>query len=71
MSKNEKVSVGGQALIEGIMMQGPKCCAVSLRMPDGSIETTEKKSFNFYSINHKTERKNGRITKYRKLFRNI
>ncbi|MBQ3004430.1 MAG: DUF1385 domain-containing protein [Clostridia bacterium] len=43
MSKNEKVSVGGQALIEGIMMQGPKCCAVSLRMPDGSIETTEKK----------------------------
>ena len=43
MSKNEKVSVGGQALIEGIMIQGPKCCAVSWRMPDGSIETTEKK----------------------------
>jgi len=42
MSKNDKVSVGGQALIEGIMMQGPKGCAMSLRMPDGSIETTEK-----------------------------
>lgn len=41
MSKS-KISVGGQALIEGIMMQGPKGCAMSLRMPDGSIETSEK-----------------------------
>ncbi len=34
-----KTSVGGQALIEGIMMRGPKniCCAV--RKPDGTIET--------------------------------
>lgn len=34
-----KTSVGGQALMEGIMMRGPKqiCCAV--RRPDGSIET--------------------------------
>ena len=34
-----KTSVGGQALMEGIMMRGPKqiCCAV--RKPDGSIET--------------------------------
>ena len=35
-----KTSVGGQALMEGIMMRGPKniCCAV--RKPDGTIETT-------------------------------
>ncbi|MBE6799929.1 MAG: DUF1385 domain-containing protein [Ruminococcaceae bacterium] len=34
-----KVSVGGQALIEGIMMQGPKGAAMSVRLPDGSIDT--------------------------------
>ncbi len=44
MSKNKdktlhKTSVGGQALIEGIMMQGPKGAAVSVRTPDGSIDT--------------------------------
>ena len=43
MSKKEKccpkVSVGGQALIEGIMMQGPKGAAMSVRLPDGSIDT--------------------------------
>ena len=34
-----KTSMGGQALMEGIMMRGPKniCCAV--RKPDGTIET--------------------------------
>ena len=34
-----KTSVGGQALMEGIMMRGPRliCCAV--RRPDGEIET--------------------------------
>lgn len=34
-----KTSVGGQALMEGIMMRGPEyiCCAV--RRPDGSIQT--------------------------------
>lgn len=34
-----KTSVGGQALIEGIMMQGPKGAAISVRTPDGSIDT--------------------------------
>lgn len=34
-----KTSVGGQALIEGIMMQGPKGAAVSVRTPDGTIDT--------------------------------
>ncbi len=35
------ISVGGQALIEGIMMQGPKGAALSVRLPDGTIETEE------------------------------
>ncbi len=34
-----KTSVGGQALIEGIMMMGPKGAAVSVRTPDGSVDT--------------------------------
>ncbi|MDD6146146.1 MAG: DUF1385 domain-containing protein [Oscillospiraceae bacterium] len=34
-----KTSVGGQALIEGIMMNGPKGAALSVRMPDGGIDT--------------------------------
>ena len=42
MSKeNRKVSIGGQALIEGIMMQGPKGAAMSVRLPDGEIETEQ------------------------------
>ena len=36
-----KTSVGGQALIEGIMMQGPKGAAVAVRIPDGSIDVTD------------------------------
>ncbi|MBQ7540874.1 MAG: DUF1385 domain-containing protein [Clostridia bacterium] len=50
MGKNKKqdascrylAAVGGQALMEGIMMQGPKGAAMALRMPDGSIEVTPK-----------------------------
>lgn len=45
MSKNnetKKASVGGQALIEGILMRGPKCSVMALRMPDGSISVEEK-----------------------------
>ncbi|MBQ5968877.1 MAG: DUF1385 domain-containing protein [Clostridia bacterium] len=37
-----KTSVGGQALIEGIMMQGPKGAALAVRLPDGSIDTEMK-----------------------------
>ncbi len=48
--KNEYVAVGGQALMEGIMMKGPKGTAVSLRLPDGSIETTMK---DFVSVRKK------------------
>ena len=32
-----KTSIGGQALIEGIMMRGPKVSAMAVRRPDGSI----------------------------------
>lgn len=41
MSKQNmhKTSVGGQALIEGIMMQGPRGMAVSVRTPEGEIDT--------------------------------
>lgn len=52
MSKNKcnYVAVGGQALMEGIMMRGPEGTAVSLRLPDGTVETTMK---NFVSIRKK------------------
>lgn len=37
-----KTSVGGQALIEGIMMQGPKGMAISVRTPEGEVDTQYK-----------------------------
>lgn len=36
---SQKISVGGSALIEGIMMQGPKGAAMSVRLSDGAIDT--------------------------------
>lgn len=42
VSKKHKTSVGGQALIEGIMMRGPKGAAMSVRLPNGMIETEYK-----------------------------
>ncbi len=54
--KSNYVAVGGQALMEGIMMRGPKGTAMSLRLPDGSIETQMKdfvsvrKKFKFFNI---------------------
>lgn len=49
MSK-EKIKysgVGGEALIEGIMMKGPKGASMACRMPDGSIDVTMK---DFHSV---------------------
>lgn len=40
MSK-KKTSIGGQALIEGIMMKGPYKTMMAVRKKDGSIETVE------------------------------
>ncbi len=34
---NKKTSIGGQALIEGIMMRGPKMTAMAVRNPNGEI----------------------------------
>lgn len=39
MKPKHKTSIGGQALIEGIMMRGPKGNAMSVRLPGGEIET--------------------------------
>lgn len=41
-----KTSVGGQALIEGVMMNGPKGAALSVRHTDGNIITE------FFNVNH-------------------
>lgn len=51
-NKNQYVAVGGQALMEGIMMRGPKGMAMSLRLPDGTIETQMK---DFVSIRKKVK----------------
>ncbi|HIV17960.1 MAG TPA: DUF1385 domain-containing protein [Candidatus Merdivicinus intestinigallinarum] len=39
MSKNFKTSIGGQALIEGVMMRGPRKTAMSVRKPGGELQT--------------------------------
>lgn len=43
MTEKKKTNIGGQALIEGIMMKGPTRMATAVRMPDGEIKvkTTE------------------------------
>ena len=33
----KKTSIGGQAVIEGVMMRGPEKIAVAVRKPDGDI----------------------------------
>lgn len=45
MSEKEKIKysgVGGEALIEGIMMKGPYGAAIACRLPSGEIDVTEK-----------------------------
>ena len=41
----KKTSIGGQALLEGIMMRGPKKSAMAVRRPDGEmvVEVTDLK----------------------------
>jgi uncharacterized protein YqhQ len=50
--KEKPVNVGGQALIEGILMQGPKGAAMSVRLADGEI-STEKKEMKRLRDKHK------------------
>ena len=33
----QKISIGGQAVIEGVMMRGPKYIATAVREPGGTI----------------------------------
>lgn len=37
-TKKHKTSIGGQALIEGVMMRGPRGAAVAVRLPGGDID---------------------------------
>ncbi len=41
MGCNKKTSIGGQALIEGIMMKGPHKSVIACRLPDGSISVED------------------------------
>lgn len=57
MSKNENkschiTSIGGQAVIEGVMMRGPKESAIAVRKPDGEI-IVEKKPINSFVAKYK------------------
>lgn len=38
---SEKPYIGGQAVIEGVMMRGPSCMSIAVRRPDGSIAVDE------------------------------
>ena len=46
----KKTSIGGQALIEGVMMKGPENIAIAVRKPDGEI-VVEKKNI----MSHKSK----------------
>ncbi len=53
MSEKEKLKysgVGGEALIEGIMMKGPYGSAMACRLPNGEIDLTEKE---YHSVTDK------------------
>ena len=41
-SQTRKTTIGGQALIEGLMMKGPEKIAAAIRKPDGEIEIKEE-----------------------------
>lgn len=39
----KKTSIGGQEVIEGVMMKGPESIAIAIRRPDGEIEIKKEK----------------------------
>lgn len=39
----KKTSIGGQAVIEGVMMKGPEDIAIAVRKPDGEISLSKEK----------------------------
>ena len=42
--KEHKTSIGGSAVMEGVMMRGPEAVAVAVRKPDGEITLDVKKT---------------------------
>lgn len=44
MSEKKMTSIGGQAIIEGVMMRGPQKIAMAVRKPDGEIVIEEKEN---------------------------
>ncbi len=42
--ENRKISIGGQALLEGIMMKGPEYYSVAVRKPDGTIDVQKHRN---------------------------
>ena len=63
MSKEEQqqhiTSIGGQAVMEGVMMRGPFKTAVAVRKPDGDIECKVEEN------GTKTRKKFWRLPSYR------
>ena len=52
INPKHKTSIAGQALIEGVMMRGPKSIATAVRKPDGEIVIKEEK-FNTLAMRNK------------------
>jgi uncharacterized protein YqhQ len=46
---NKRVYYGGQAVIEGVMIRGPKTLAIACRRPDGGIATRQETLGSVYS----------------------
>ncbi|MCH8200425.1 MAG: DUF1385 domain-containing protein [Chloroflexi bacterium] len=46
---NKRVYYGGQAVIEGVMIRGPKTMAIACRRPDGGIATRQETLGSVYS----------------------
>ena len=40
--EEKKITIGGQAVIEGVMMRGPELTATAVRTPEGKIEISSR-----------------------------
>jgi uncharacterized protein YqhQ len=47
MNEKQKIQVGGQAVIEGVMMRSPEFVTVAVRKPNGKITLKKKKYISF------------------------
>lgn len=66
-TSNKKTTIGGQALIEGIMMCGPKTTAIAVRKGDGTIHIEEMKQSDRVSYFEKVPFVRGCIKFYKML----